>query len=421
MRSLVGLLLLAVVACAESRFPFTTSQTAEVVANVEMSSASADWGMRGREAAVANLILDGKPHQNVMLFAGPKRYTYRVSLGRLIAGRHEIVVQRNEQSSAPGTGLSIHGVKVEEVSRRHPDYDVFAYAPVLFARLNTVGRFSDIPLLLYCERLRVKGEETLQYTVIFSNEDGGTSSRALMGRWGRTTDIEYVYRRSVKSGAAIVQGPDHVDVEFKGAHDGDHPLLMPVTDNNMIAEAKDSPLRFRLAPIAVDLAQSSREQIMDRNPITYEVMIKELDREGRLRPFNIVDGEKVADPRNYLYIDYAASLTNAALTVAVRLDDGSLYTSDLGRGDIAIHRDGYVRTTVELPPGTQAGRVKEFIFECRVVPPSEGAPWPHSGTCEIQAVTKVFQLQRDYIPGKTLWSTDKAVRLATGRGIAFMP
>ena len=65
---------------------------------------------------------------------------------------------------------------------------------MLFARLNTVGRFSDIPLLLYCERLKDEGEDVLQYTVIFSNEDGGTSTRTLMARWGRTTDIEYVYR-----------------------------------------------------------------------------------------------------------------------------------------------------------------------------------------------------------------------------------
>jgi hypothetical protein len=420
MRVLVGLLL-AIAASAESRFPFTTTQVAEVVANLEMSSPGADWGSRGREAAVANLILDGKPHQQVILFAGSKRHTYRLSLGRLPAGRHDILIQRNDRFSAAGTGVEGHSVKIEEISRNNPEYDAFAYAPVLFARLNTVGRFSDIPLLLYCEHLPVDGEDTLQYTVIFSNEDGGTSTRALMGRWGRTTDIEYVYRRSMKSGTAIVQGPDHVDMEFKGGHDGDHPMLMPVTDNNMIAEAKDSALQFRLAPIFVDLSRSSREQIMDRNPITYEVMVKELDREGKLRPFGVVDGEKVSDPRNYLFVDYAAKLTQAALTVAVRLDDGSVYASDFGRGDIAIHRDGHVRTTVELPPGIAASRVKDLIFECRVLPPSKGAPWPHSGTCQIQAVTKVFLLQRDYIPGRSLWSTDKAVTLSTGRGISFTP
>ena len=85
--------------------------------------------------------------------------------------------------------------------RQPPGLRVYANAPILFARLNTVGKFSDIPLLLYCERLQENSEPVLQYTVIFSNEDGGTSTRALMARWGRSTDIEYVYKRFTKSGA----------------------------------------------------------------------------------------------------------------------------------------------------------------------------------------------------------------------------
>jgi hypothetical protein len=414
-------LLLTVVAYAQPRFPFTTSQTAEVVANIELSSPGADWAKQGREAAVATIGLDGKSHQHVMLFAGAKRYSYRVSLGRLSPGKHEVTVERNAKFSASGAALEAHNVKIEEIARSHPDYDVYAYAPALFARLNTVGKFSDIPLLLYCERLRVNDEDTLQYTVIFSNEDGGTSTRTLMSRWGRTTDIEYVYRRSLKSGKAIVQGPNHIDVEYKGGHDGDHPLLMPVTDNNMIAEAKDSPLQFRLAPIAVDLSRASREEIMDRHPIAYEVMVKELEREDKLRPSGVTAGEKISDPRNYLFVDYAAVLKDAAITVLARLKDGLVYSSDLGRADIAISRDGYVRTTIELPPGTTAASVKELLFECRVVPPRKGDPSAHSGTCAVQTVVKVFQLQPDYTPGKSFWSTSKPVDLRTGRGVSFIP
>ena len=63
-----------------------------------------------------------------------------------------------------------------------------------------------------------------------------------MARWGRSTDIEYVYKRFTKAGAATVQAKDHVESAFKGEHDHNHPLLMPVTDNNMIAAAsKDLP------------------------------------------------------------------------------------------------------------------------------------------------------------------------------------
>ena len=149
-----------------------------------MSSPGADWGQTGREAAVADISLDGRPHQNVMLYAGAKRHAYRVSLGLLSPGEHSLVIQQNRKYSAAGTGVDAHQVKVEEVPEASPDYDVYRYAPVIFARLNTIGRFSDIPLLLYCERLRINGEDTLQYTVIFSNEDGGTSTTDINGSLG---------------------------------------------------------------------------------------------------------------------------------------------------------------------------------------------------------------------------------------------
>lgn len=414
LRLLGGLALLAVTASAESHFSFTTSQPSEVVATLEMSSPGADWAVSGREAAVANVILDGKPQQQVILFAGPKPYGYPVSLGRLTPGKHELLVQRDPRHSAAGASLQTHNFRVEEISAAHAEFDVHANAPVLFARLNTIGKFSDIPLLLYCERLEVDGEKALQYTVIFSNEDGGTSTRNLMARWGRTTDIEYVYRRFPASGKATVQGPGHADVEFQGERDGGHPMLMPVTDNNMIAAAKDSALRFRLAPMLVDLSRSSREQIMDRHPTTYVVMAKELQREGQLRPYGAVDGEKISDLRNYLFVDYAATLTNAALTVMVRTKDGKLHASDLGRADVAISRSGHVRTTVELPAGAR-GEISELLFECRVAP----AP-RHSGSCELEGVSKVFWLQPDYTPGESIWSSAQRVSLPTGRGISFI-
>ena len=367
-----------------------------------MSSPGSDWAKRGSEAAVANLSLDGKPHQQVILFAGSKDYEYRISLGTLMPGEHEITLQRDDRQSAPGSGLEAKQLRVEEIPTNHPDYEIYANAPILFARLNTIGKFSDIPLLLYCERLQENSEPVLQYTVIFSNEDGGTSTRALMARWGRSTDIEYVYKRFTKSGAATVQGKDHVESVFNGEHDRNHPLLMPVTNNNMIAAAShDSTLQFRLAPVLVDLSKSSREQVMDQFPVTYAVMVKELEREGKLRPFGVAAAEKISTPRNYVFVDYHATLVNAALTVLARTRDGNLYASDLGRGDFAIARDGYVRTTIELPPKSTPENIVEFLFECRVPPPAKNDVVAHSGSCVLHDVSKVFFLQDDNSPGKS--------------------
>lgn len=416
---LIGLLFPIVAAAAESRYPFTVSQRAEVIATLELASPGADWAKPGNEAAVAAISLNGKLHQHIILYAGPKRYPYAIALGELSPGEYELGIEHDARQSASGAKLEAGSFRIEEIATNHIEYDVHANAPVLFARLNTIGKFSDIPLLLYCERIQEGGENILQYTVIFSNEDGGTSTRTLMGRWGRATDIEYVYKRFIRSGRATVQGPNHVEIEFKDGFEGNHPLLMPVTDNNMIAGAKTSPLRFRPAPILVDLSKSSREQVMDRYPIIYEVMAKELAREDKVRPFGVVAGEKISDPRNYLYVDYAATLVNSAITVSVRLKDGSVYASDLGRGDIAISRNGYVRTTVELPPGTTPKSIASIHFDCRVAPPSKSEPVAHSGSCVLREASKVFQLRDDYTPGESLWSTQQPVAMPTGRGVAF--
>ena len=50
-------------------------------------------------------------------------------------------------------------------------------------------------LLMYYEILHeANGNLIVRYTAIFTNEDGGTQTAALMARWGRATDIEWVYQ-----------------------------------------------------------------------------------------------------------------------------------------------------------------------------------------------------------------------------------
>lgn len=344
-----------------------------------------------------------------MLWAGAAQHTYRIFLGRLQPGRHVLAVERSERHSARGAGLETIGVRVREATGA--EAQVVSRAPVLFARQNTVGRFSDVPLLMYCER----DGETLVYTVIFSNEDGGTSTRALMARWGRTTDIEYVYR-VMPDGRAIVQGPEHKNIEFAGGYEGSHPLLMPVTNNNMIGEAKDSPLRFQPAPVLVDLRHASRETVMDTNPATYSAMAKELLREGKYRAFGTAEGQKISDVRNYAYIDYLASHTRSGMTAMVALRDGRVFSSDLGVADYAIMRDGWVRTTVELPPGTKPDAIASIGFAC-IVPPKVTA----AGTCRLERVAKAFFLEPSYRPGKSWFSLDKSATIPTGQAVLFKP
>jgi hypothetical protein len=79
------------------------------------------------------------------------------------------------------------------------------------------------------------GATTIEYTTIWSNEDGGTNTPALMARWGRTTDIEWIYRLVLGDRGRILreayQGPNHETKQFTGAKLGRHPLLVNVRLN----------------------------------------------------------------------------------------------------------------------------------------------------------------------------------------------
>ena len=394
--------------CMAEQIRFHVRATSEVVALLALESPGADWAISGKEAAVAVIRVDGGEPQHVITWGGP----YRIFLGRLSAGGHDLTIERDpELSRAP---LKIGPVNFEE--HTEPEY---AHAPVLYARPDTVGNFSDVPLLMYVERLG----DSLQYTVIFSNEDGGTSTRALMARWGRTTDIEYIYRVWPGKNRAIVQGKDHKEASFTGPHSGSHPLLIPFTMNNMVTGAqKPSALRFQLAPVIVGDLGGSRERVMDQHPATYSVMAKELIRERKLRPFGEIDGQKISDPRNYLYVEYNASHSRSAMTVSVALKDGRIFAGDLGRIDYAISRDGPVRTTVELPPGTRPADIEHLQFQCIVAPPEKsGEAMPLAGECELRRVQQAFLLDVSGLPGKSFVQSDTPHKLPAGGGILLKP
>ena len=392
LRLLSILVLMCVSLCAAEITPFTVSEKSEMIAEVELVSPGADWARTGREAALAELRLDGEKTIHIMTYAGDQPHRYKVLLGELSAGNHSLSIIRNELYSAPGAGLIVRGVTFHKAA----DRDVAANTPFLYARANTIGKFSDIPLVVYCERLVENGVPVLQYTVIFSNEDGGTSTRGLMARWGRTTDVEYVYRAFPDH--ATIQARGHKEVVYDGPRDGRHPLLMPVTDNNMVAGEGPSPIRYQIPAVMADLTKASREQVMDDYPITWQVMAKELIREEKLRPFGVVDGEKISDPRNYLYIEANVNVRGGRIAAMTRLKgDMRWRLANLGRFDLAIERSGWIRTTVELPPGTRPEQVGEIGFQCL----AEKAP----GMCGVDSVRQAFLLGQDYLPRSSLFST----------------
>lgn len=392
-------LLMISTTCLAQRFPFRVGRSSEVIAELEMSAPEGEW-------ALAELTIDLAGKQHALAWGGAQRRGYAVFLGRLDAGEHVL-----EAHDAPG--LRVHGAKFREMAPDDKDFEAIAHAPVLYAREDTVGTLNDAPLLMYCERLGTM----LQYTAIFSNEDGGTSTRALMARWGRTTDIEYIYRHDLATGRATIQAKDHREIAFDGKRDGTHPILMPVTKNNMVSAQGTSAVRYQLAPVTVDLTRATRESVMDAHPDLYRVMARELEREDKLRPFGSVAGENISDPRNYLYLDFLVQNRQSAVGVLVRLQgDRTWRSSHLGRPDYAIERDGWVRSTVELPPGTKASQVAEVAFECLVA--RKGSGWAGTGTCTVLEWPRAFLLDTNYRPGPNLALLWKSTEIPAGAMVA---
>lgn len=361
---------------AAKDFPFDSSG-GEMIAELDLSSPASDWAKSGSECAVARVLIDGQLNQHVLVFA-ERRDSVKIFLGAVARGSHKLTVERDERYSAAGSNLEIR-----KASFRNESSDLIANAPILFARTDTIGKFSDVPLLMYVERLPAG----LQYTVVFSNEDGGHSTRGLLARWGRTTDIEYIYRLEQANG--FIQTRDHQDVPFDGEKEGRHPLLIPVTKNNMVGPllqdtAGRGELRFQLVPIEIELKDHSRETVMDRNPWTYAVASKELIREGRL--------PEIGDPRNYLYIE--ASIRNANSRLAFKAKsvvDTDWRRSDRGDQRLAVERSGWVRMAIEMAPGTSPKQVTAFALECL---PEGGKP-----ICSAERVSAFF-LTPDYVPGR---------------------
>ena len=144
-------------------------------------------------------------------------------------------------------------------------------------------------------------------------------------------------------------------------------------------------------------------------------MAQELTREGKLRPFGHDDGQKIGDPRSYLWLDAKLEIKGSAAIAAwvKRRNDNHWYSSHRGRLDFAISRNGWIRTTVELEPGTGAGDIESVAMECVDLrdPRASGSSPP--GECVVQ-VQQGFFLDANYVPGRSLVQPSAAARLRVG-------
>jgi hypothetical protein len=421
---------------------FTLDAPAEVTATVRATCERCDWGVAGREGAALEIAVNGRYRSHLMLTRGREEADYRVLLGHYDRGAHNITIVLDGSKSAVDTGtVRVTGIDVATIGEGDPSYEAVAHAPILHARPNTIGRFSDVPLLMWYETAATARGRSHRYSVIFSNEDGGTATDRLMATWGRTTDIEFVYGVEVDANGLTLaeefQGPDHVITPFRGAYETRHPLEFVVTDNNMVSDAGTTAVRYAPAPELFDLTNRSREVVMDAHAWSYRVTSLEMMREGKIVEQAAPGSGKIPDPRRFVFVEACSDLVNAALSFGVRAGragasgrpggaggagragrtagagraggpggprgsgraSGNVwYESDRGRDEFRIVRTGCFRGAVPLP--RDAAPPDAIRFRARPGRDPGGKP----PSVRITRLNHVFMLGDDFLPKPSRFS-----------------
>lgn len=400
---------------------FTLDAPAEVVVRLEASCPGCSWERKDREGALLALEVDGRYSQHLALTRGARPAEYRVALGPLPAGPHRLrVALDRERTPRKVAGAAVTRVALHPVFAASPEHVALAHAPIVYARPGTVEDASDLPLVTWYEsEPRPGGGTRLRYSIVFSNEDGGTPPDRLMATWGRLTDIEYVYGVDLDGKGEIVsaefQGKDHQLLPFAGRREGAHPLLYVVTQNNMVDDHGAADVRFAPAPTRFDLSGVSREVVMDREPWTYRVSAQEVRREGRVSARARPGDKRIPDPRRFATLEACAPARDATLAfeIGVRGRDGvRWFASDGGRPEFRIARSaihfptGCFRGAVALPEGTTARdlvglRLRAFT---RIAGKDE-PPLPRgAGSARLTSVNGLFLLDPDDEPGPSVLS-----------------
>jgi hypothetical protein len=337
----------------------------------------------------------------------------------------------DKQASARHVGkVSVDAIAFEASAPGSAGHEALALAPILHARPNTIGRFTDLPLVMWYETEPTPRGTRIRYSVVFSNEDGGTPPDKLLATWGRLTDVEFVYAVELDADGRILeeayQDRQHKILPFEGRREGRHPLLWVVTDNNMVGDTGVTSRRYAPVPVPFDLTEVSREAVMDANPWTYRVSDAEVRREGRVSEKARPGSRKVPDPRRFAYLEACAESkdTTLSFSVGVAGPDGALqwHDSDAGLPRFRISRspdnfpNGCFRGAVALPPGTTAGQVKGLRLRAFTRPPDKGEPPlpAGAGQATLRRVNTLFLLGRDDLPGPNLFTWMGDAPLAPG-------
>jgi hypothetical protein len=405
--------------------PFVVDRSGEAVVTLSSQASLVSWGTKGSESAVVSAYVDGRYATDIVI-PSDQPIARSFSLGHLRRGPHRLQFQFADDRSPQGASSAQLGNASVQVYGEGSDLGlVLKNAPVLYGRnLAALGdqfqsSTTDTPVFAYHEILpaQTADHKVIQYTVIWSNEDGGTNSPALMARWGRTTDIEWAYRVEVDAegtpvpGTGVYQAANHQTLNFAGTYENNRPLLETCTSNNNLCDKVDDPMRFSLAPTQTLSEGQPREHMMDTNSWLYPVMAQEMTREGKIESPTNPDSPEPGDQRTYLYLAVAHTASpsnqagNVGLSIGVRLKGSDkLYTSNHNTDSWSITREGTAATTIELPTGTKPSDIAEVVG-LRTPVQETGA------SLTVTRIARAFFLQQNYLPGASFidWTGEKTL------------
>ncbi|WP_052723747.1 hypothetical protein [Paenibacillus wulumuqiensis] len=289
-------------------FHFDLTESRDVVLNLTAVSDS-HWQRENRESTALRIYVNGEYNQDLILFYGDRAFMYQRLLGQLEAGTYEVTLHYALELSRPLAGdITIQHIAIGGVDPRMP---VYRYTPVVYGRQLQhpyESTFTDTPLVLMYWMKEEADRTIIEYHMVFSHEDEGTPSGLLMSKWGRTTDIEWMYRVELDPEGNLLrhsyQGPHHIETEFKGEYGcGGHPVLQAATANGNFTDTPVSDYCYMLPPLyRWDPESEPREQVMLVYPFTHQVSNWEMNRQYTLEQPARTDSWQLADQRGYLFI-----------------------------------------------------------------------------------------------------------------------
>jgi hypothetical protein len=148
---------------------------------------------------------------------------------------------------------------------------------------------------------------------------------------------------------------------------------------------------------------SAREQVLDRYPWTYALMAQEMIRENKLEAAADPGSVRVSDLRNYAYLEACVEQEGTELFFEIQLR-GSARWFDSHHGDpkARIGRNGCFRTTIELPGATQSRSLRRLRIQCVAAPTPSNSHPVTDPRASILRVTRLFLLDRKFVPGPNL-------------------